>query len=70
MSLLDKFTLRGPNGDHTCLVGEALGPTVWNVKKTFLCDLLPIDVAKRITVQLALGLACLHSCGIVHGGKP
>ena len=69
VSLLDEFTLNGPNGNHACLVGQALGPTISDVKKCFDCDLLPLDTAKRITVQLALGLAYIHSCGIVHGGK-
>ena len=68
MSLLDEFTLNGPNGDHACLVSQALGPTVLEVKESCTCDLLPLDIAKRATVELALGLACIHSCGIIHGG--
>ncbi|KAI9703361.1 MAG: hypothetical protein M1836_007929 [Candelina mexicana] len=66
-SLIDEFTITGPNGHHKCLVSEALGPTVSEVKESFTCDLLPLDIARRITVQLALGLAYIHSCGIIHG---
>ena len=69
VSLFDELALNGPNGNHACLVSQALGPTVMDVKESFAFDLLPLDTAKRVTVQLALGLACIHSCGIVHGGK-
>ncbi|KAL9125046.1 MAG: hypothetical protein Q9217_005697 [Psora testacea] len=67
LSLLDEFLVSGPNGKHRCLVSEALGPTVLDVKESFNCDLLPLNIARRVTVQLALGLADIHSCGIVHG---
>ena len=69
MSLLDDFTVTGPNGEHTCIVSEALGPTVENARYRFTGDLLPLDVAKRSVVQLATGLAPVHSHGIVHGGE-
>ena len=68
-SLLDEFSINGPNGNHRCLVSEALGLTVLDVKESFFCDLLPLSIARKITVQLALGLADIHSCGIVYGGK-
>jgi len=68
-SLLNDFSIRGPNGNHRCLVTEILGPTVSDVKESFDCDLLSLDIARRVTVQLALGLADIHSCGIIHGGK-
>ncbi|KAF8244425.1 kinase-like protein [Wilcoxina mikolae CBS 423.85] len=67
-ALLDEFTIHGPNGDHRCLVTEALEPS--------LCSLandneelytLPPGVAKKIAVQLAHAVAELHGCGIVHG---
>jgi serine/threonine-protein kinase SRPK3 len=68
-SLLNDFSIRGPNGNHRCLVTEILGPTVSDVKESFDCDLLSLDIARRVTAQLALGLADIHSCGIIHGGK-
>lgn len=68
-SLLDNFSIRGPNGSHSCLITEILGPSVSEVKESFDCDLLPLDIARKVTVQLALGLADIHSCGIIHGGK-
>ncbi len=68
-SLLNDFSTRGPNGNHRCLVTESLGPTVSDVKESLDCDLLSLDIARRVTVQLALGLADINSCGIIHGGK-
>ena len=68
-SLLDEFSVTGPNGTHRCLVGEVLGPSVLDVKESHECELLPLGIARRVTVQLAMGLAAIHSCGVVHGGK-
>ena len=66
--LLDEFRIHGPNGEHQCLVSDALGPNLKFVKDSSNTR-LPISIAKRVTGQLALGLAAIHSCGIVHGGK-
>lgn len=68
-SFYGDFLITGPNGQHRCLVSEVLGPSVHGVKETYTCDLLPIDVARKTTVQLALGLAGIHASGIVHGGE-
>ncbi|KAL8938123.1 MAG: hypothetical protein Q9216_004062 [Gyalolechia sp. 2 TL-2023] len=65
--LLDEFNVIGPNGQHRCLVSSVLGPTVSDLKQSFTCDLLPLDIAKRTTVQLALALAGIHACDMVHG---
>ena len=67
--LLDEFTISGPNGDHRCLVSEALGPNVHDLKESFTCELLPLKIARRVVVQLALGLAYVHLCDVVHGGQ-
>ena len=67
--LLDEFVISGPNGHHKCLVGHALGPTVSTVQLGFSYDLLPLGIAKRITFQLAQGLAYVHSRGVIHGGQ-
>lgn len=69
MSILDEFTMRGTNGYHKCLVSEVLGPTVWDVMASSPSYLLPLDIAKQITVQLAHRLVDIHSCGMIHGGK-
>jgi len=68
LSRLDEFYIDGPNGHHRCLVTEVVGPSILDVKEATEHGLLSIDTARKITAQLALGLAYIHSCGIVHGG--
>lgn len=58
----------GPNGKHKYFVSEALGPDIAFAKDCF-DGLLPISTARRVTGQLALGLAAIHSCDIVHRVK-
>lgn len=65
---IDQFELQGPNGNHTCLVKEVLGPTLSDVKNFFAHEFIPLHIARKATVQLALGLAYIHSRGIIHGG--
>ncbi len=65
---LDEFYIDGPNGRHRCLVTEVVGSSISIAKKAKEHGILPIDTARKITAQLALGLAYIHSCGIVHGG--
>jgi serine/threonine protein kinase len=32
-------------------------------------ELYPIEIAKKLCAQVIRGVAYLHSCGVVHGGK-
>lgn len=68
LSTLDEFYIDGPNGRHQCLVSEVTGPTILEVKEKSKNGLLPIETAQRIIAQLAVGLAYIHSCDIIHGG--
>ena len=67
LSPLDKFWIAGPNGNHLCFVSDVLGPNLQTIRGSFR-NLLPLKLARNITVQLALSLAYMHSCDIVHGG--
>ena len=67
--LHDSFQIEGPNGVHRCLVGEVVGPTITDLQYIHKCELLPLNVAHRVTAQLALGLSYIHSRGVIHGGK-
>ncbi|KAK8074105.1 kinase-like protein [Apiospora phragmitis] len=74
--LLDEFQHVGPNGTHTCLVFEPMGPSVnsmveelpqfkprrWGMKIRY-----PPSMAKNILKQALQGLAVLHENGIAHG---
>ncbi|KAF9871235.1 protein kinase domain-containing protein [Colletotrichum karsti] len=65
---LDHFTLRGPNGLHQCFVSDPIRVTLAQTK--FRSEGLwtfPVQVARAITAQLILGVAYLHSKGVVHG---
>ena len=64
---LNKFWITGPNGNHMCLVSNVLGPTLHDVRDIY-DELLPLEIARKVIVQLALALAYIHTRGIVHGG--
>lgn len=78
ISMLDWFVIRGPIGDHLCLVFEALGPSISaildlspkNLKPTargFTGTGLPLPMATRILRQILLGISYLHSKDVIHG---
>ena len=69
LSLLDDFLIDGPNGQHQCLVGEVVGSSIVNTREFSEHRMLSLKTARDITAQLALGLAFLHSCGVIHGGE-
>ena len=59
--LLDQFDLEGPNGRHSCLVSDALGPGIWDLN-------VPADDRWHIARQLVQAIVYCHDLGIVHGG--
>ena len=78
ISLLDCFALKGPNGSHICLVTEALGPSLSDMLEStpeyrtgarsgFSSSRFPLWMVKRILRHVLLGIAYLHSHGIIHG---
>lgn len=69
VQLLDDFQHAGPNGTHTCLVFEVLGPNVLTVFDAHCPHgRLPGKVAKRVCKQALLGLDFLHQHQVGHGG--
>jgi serine/threonine protein kinase len=67
--LIDEFDHTGPNGVHRCIISEVLGPPLSSdIEDLYPDEEYPIDIAKRITSQVARGVQYLHSCGVVHGG--
>lgn len=67
-SLLDEFFLGGPNGRHLCLVSEPARCSVRESKVASTKWVFQMRIARAIAAQTVLGLAFIHSCGVVHGG--
>ena len=68
LSLLDEFSIDGPNGRHRCTVSEVVGTNIADAKEMYESEMLPLETARKITAQITSGVAYIHSCGIVHGG--
>ncbi|KDR82262.1 hypothetical protein GALMADRAFT_90824 [Galerina marginata CBS 339.88] len=63
--LLDNFIHRGLNGDHICLVLEAMSISVLDVYRA--CPgAMPLPLLKRVCKHVLRALCYLHECGIVH----
>jgi serine/threonine protein kinase len=70
ISLLDEFVIAGPNGRHRCIISEAMGCSAANSKDETMPWKFPLAGARSIAAQVLLGLDYIHSCNVVHGGKP
>ncbi|KAJ1343057.1 hypothetical protein BSLG_002083 [Batrachochytrium salamandrivorans] len=67
VELSDSFKVKGPNGTHIVMAFEVLGPNLWNMIRRYHRRGIPIDIEKRITKQMVMGLDYLHTqCGIIH----
>jgi len=65
--LMDHFYHQGPHGMHVCMVFEVLGENLLTLIRRFDHRGLPMDVVRRFTKQLLLGLDYMHRvCGIIH----
>ena len=70
MEFFNDFKVKGPNGTHQCIVTEVLGPSIGaDVDEIYDEEWYPIEIAKMLVTQVIRGVAYLHSCGVVHGGK-
>ena len=76
MLLKDHFDIQGPNGTHSCLVYEALGPSVITMSMDRVSGeammegqdkRFTLSAARSILHQVLLGLDFIHSRGLVHG---
>lgn len=67
VSLLDNFKIRGPNGEHVCMVFEVLGHNLLKFIIKSHYEGLPVPVVKHIIKQTLEGLHYLHAkCAIIH----
>ncbi|GJJ15407.1 hypothetical protein Clacol_009683 [Clathrus columnatus] len=68
VEVFDVFEHIGPNGLHHCIVMEVLGPPISSdIEDIYPDEIFPIEIAKRMSTQVAHGLAYIHKAGIVHG---
>ncbi|KAI8936748.1 hypothetical protein NX059_007135 [Plenodomus lindquistii] len=68
MRMQGHFTTEGPNGTHSCIVLEMLGPSVADyLDSRFAGERLPANTAKTIAKQALRALCSLHDAGIAHG---
>lgn len=65
--LVDSFLHQGPNGSHMCMVFQTLGDNVLSLIKAYRYHGIPIDIVRRFTRHILIGLSFLHSrCGVIH----
>jgi serine/threonine-protein kinase SRPK3 len=66
-TLHDHFFHTGPNGRHMCMLFSMLGCNLLSVIKAFNYRGIPIDVVKKMTAGVCMGLDFLHRrCHIIH----
>lgn len=68
VQLLDQFQHEGPNGTHSCLVLELLGPIISSEAESYSCNRLPGVISWEASKQIVQGLEYIHARGIAHAG--
>eukprot|EP00467_Chlorarachnion_reptans_P004246 CAMPEP_0114521970 /NCGR_PEP_ID=MMETSP0109-20121206/20496_1 /TAXON_ID=29199 /ORGANISM="Chlorarachnion reptans, Strain CCCM449" /LENGTH=500 /DNA_ID=CAMNT_0001703163 /DNA_START=390 /DNA_END=1892 /DNA_ORIENTATION=+ len=67
VNLLNHFVFHGPNGKHVCMVFEVMGKNILSLIKKYDYRGIPLELTKRITYQILIGLDYLHRrCKIIH----
>lgn len=66
-SILENFTIHGPNGNHACYVTAPARASLSQVKDDSWIRLFQLDVARSLAAQLVLVVDYVHAQGIVHG---
>lgn len=68
--LLDSFEIKGPNGEHFCLVCEALGMSMQELRDLVPDRMLHVDIVRECLRGILRGLHFLHEeAHIIHTGK-
>ncbi|CAG7918853.1 unnamed protein product [Penicillium olsonii] len=66
-SILDRFTIHGPNGIHACYVTAPARASLSGVKDGSWIRLFQLDAARSLAAQLVLAVNYVHAHGIAHG---
>ncbi|PNY27326.1 Protein kinase domain protein [Tolypocladium capitatum] len=65
--VLDRFSLRGPNGTHFCLVTNVARCSLADTKEASTSGLFQLQVARALAAQLAIAVARINDQKYVHG---
>ena len=72
ISVLDYFTIHGPNGTHMCYASQVGGPSMAQISdssgQAAGSRRLRAPLARHAAGQLADTISLVHSLGIIHGG--
>ncbi|PGH23273.1 hypothetical protein AJ80_02689 [Polytolypa hystricis UAMH7299] len=64
--MLDEFVIKGPNGEHQCVVTAPASMSLSDAREASDTRLFQLPVARAVAAQLIQVVAFLHSRGIVH----
>lgn len=67
--LVDDFEIKGPNGDHVCLVLELMGENLRTFGVWFQEHMVPTLLMRKLTFQLVCALDFAHESNVIHTGK-
>ncbi|KAI2843153.1 hypothetical protein CBS11350_5432 [Aspergillus niger] len=66
-SILDTFSIHGPNGEHACYVTSPARASLSNLKDGSWVRLFQLNVARALAAQLVLAVNYVHDRGFIHG---
>ncbi|KAI3528618.1 SRPK2 bound unphosphorylated [Colletotrichum abscissum] len=66
-TVIDRFSLDGPNGTHPCFVTVPARCNLMDAKEASDPRLFDLDVARSLAAQLAIAISLVHSQGYAHG---
>lgn len=66
--LVDDFELKGPNGNHVCLVLELMGEDLGSFGVWFQGFMVPTTVMRKFSLQLVAALDFAHESNVIHTG--
>lgn len=66
--LVEDFELKGPNGNHVCLVLELMGENLRTFGVWFKEDMVPTPIMRKVTLQLVAALDYAHHSNVIHTG--